>query len=88
MRALGWALILLGLLLLWPFGGVLALVVSLTLLVLGLVLAPLALVLTLVLLPLVLVLAIGAALLKVLWPALLIALGLWLLARRGTQDAA
>ena len=84
---MGWLLIVLGLLLLWPLGGLLPLVLGLVLLVLGLVLAPLALVLAVVLLPLVLVLALGVALLKVLWPVLLIAAGLWLLLTREDRNA-
>ncbi len=87
MRTLGWILILLGVVLLWPLGGLLALVLGLVLLVLGLVLAPLALVLAVVLLPLVLVVALGAALLKVLWPVLLIAAGIYLLLAKEKGDA-
>ena len=87
MRTLGWILILLGVVLLWPLGGLLALALGLVLLVLGLVLAPLALVLAAVVLPLVLVVALGATLLKVLWPALLIATGIYLLLAKGKDDA-
>ncbi len=87
MRTLGWILVILGLLLLWPFGGLLGLFLGLLLLVLALVLAPLALVLAVLLLPLVLVLALGAALVKILWPVLLIAAGIWLLFQGRGDDA-
>jgi len=77
-RLVGWFLILLGVILLWPLGGLLAFVLGLVLLVLGLVLTPILLILAAVLLPLVLALTLGIALLKLLWPAALIAVGVWL----------
>jgi len=85
-RLLGWALILLGVLLLWPLGGILAFLLGLLLVLLGLLLAPVLLVLAIVLLPLVLALALGAALLKVLWPVLLIAIGVWLVLHEGGEQ--
>jgi len=86
-RTLGWILVILGLLLLWPLGGLVGLLLGLLLLVLALVLAPLALVLAVLLLPLVLVLALGAALVKILWPLLFIAAGIWLIFRERGDDA-
>jgi len=85
-RWLGWALILLGLLLLWPLGGLLYLLLGVFLVLLGLVLAPVVLLALVLLLPLFLALALGAALLKVLWPLFLIALGVWLLLREGGEE--
>jgi len=84
-RLVGWFLILLGVILLWPLGGLLALVVGLVLVVLGLVLTPLVLILAALLLPLILAVTLGVALLKLLWPAALIAVGVWLVLQEGKE---
>ena len=86
MRLVGWFLILLGVVLLWPLGGVLGFVLGLVLLILGLVLTPILLILAAVLLPLVLALTLGIALLKLLWPAALIAVGVWLVLQGRSEE--
>ena len=77
MRILGWALLITGLLLLWPLFGPLVVGLVAVALLLPLVLGALALVLALGVPAL--LLALGLVAVKVLLPFLLIALGVWLL---------
>ncbi len=88
MRPLAWLLILLGIVLLWPLAGpvlaaIAGLIVLLALAIGAVVVVPLVAGLLVLVVPLLVALALGLALVKVLFPLLLLALGVWLLFGRG-----